>query len=266
MTVISTFVTHLGVIHATDSLITTLSSNGINNPITWRGKKLLKVPSMKGIMSYWGLARIDAQKWSTVNWLERQIHGSNSFPDPETFAVHIATELQNEYRRLAIETDPRYGLGIHFSAYERINGNYDPELFLISNWGDTSYTSIKTNGFGATRETSANAFNMRENIGHPDSTMRLMFYKWLNHGNYLIFNNGDPILYNYSAKAMNKIVRVLIGRQVLRPPNRLRDFVNIAKFPVDTVSYIQRTLCRRGTQIVGGNTRYLSVDPNGDYV
>lgn len=265
MTVISTVITQLGVIHATDSLITTLSSTGINAPVTWKGKKLIRVPSMKGIMSYWGLARIDAQKWSTVNWLELQAHGLYSFPDPEAFAVHIANELENEYRRLAIATDPRYGLGIHFTAYETIDGNFIPELFLISNWGDTSYTSIRANGFGVTRETCATAFNMRENIGCPDITMRLMFLKWLNHGNYLIFNNGDPILYNYSAKAMNDMIKVLMGRQALRPPNKLSDFRNIAGFPVETVSYIQKKLCRRGTQIVGGSIKHLSVDPNGVY-
>jgi hypothetical protein len=265
MTVISTIITNRGVIHATDSLITTFSSRGINAPITWKGKKLITVPSFKGIMSYWGLARIDAQKWSTVNWLERQAHSSHSFPDPEAFAVHIANELDTEYKRLAIATDPRYGLGIHFTAYETIDGNFIPELFLISNWGDTSYTSIRTNGFGATRETCATAFNMRENIGHPDTTMRLMFFKWLNHGNYLIFNNGDPILYNYSAKAMNDMVKVLIDRKALRPPNKLSDFTNIARFPVEIVSYIQKKLCRRGKQIVGGKIRHLSVDPNGVY-
>lgn len=264
MTVISTIITRLGVIHATDSLITTLS-NGINTPITWKGKKLIKVQSMKGVMSYWGLAKIDTKKWSTVNWLERQAHGSSSFTNPEAFAVHVANELENEYEKLGIATDPRYGLGIHFTAYENINRHFVPELFLISNWGDTSYTSIRESGFGATRETSANAFNMREHIGQSDLIMRLMFFKWLNYDNYLIFNNGDPILYNYSAKAMNDMIKILMARKVLRQTNKLSEYVNIAKFPVDTVSYIQKKLCRRGTQIVGGNTKYLSVNPNGVY-
>lgn len=265
MTVISTVVTHLGVVHATDSLITTLTSDGVNTPVTWKGTKILKIQSMKGAMSFWGLARIDAKKWSIMNWLECKVHGSGSFSNPETFAVQIANELNNEYTRLGIASEPRYGLGIHFTAYENINGHFVPELFLISNLGDPLYSSIRAGGFGATRETSATAFNMRENIGQTESILRLMFHKWLSQGNYLIFNNGDPILYNYSAKAMNNMIKTLLGRNAFRPLNKLIEYVNIASFPVDTVAYIQRKLCRKGTQIIGGKTRHLSVDPNGVY-
>jgi hypothetical protein len=265
MTVISTVVTRLGIVHATDSLITTVTSGGVNTPVTWKGKKILKVQSMKGAMSFWGLARIDAKNWSTVNWLERQIHGSGSFSDSETFAVQIANELNNEYKRLGITSEPRCGLGIHFTVFENIIGHFVPELFLISNFADPSYSSVRTSGFGVTRETSATAFNMRENIGQTDSILRLMFHKWLDQGNYLMFNNGDPILYNHSAKAMNDMIKTLLNRNALRPLNKLSEYVNIASFPVDTVAYMQKKLCRKGTQIVGGKTRHLSVDPNGVY-
>ena len=100
MTVISTVITRFGVVHATDSLITTISRGGQYSPLSWRWKKLIRVPAWKGIISFWGLAKINQYGWSTISWLERQVRNSSAFANPEVFAVHLAAELNVELRRL----------------------------------------------------------------------------------------------------------------------------------------------------------------------
>ena len=164
MTVISTVITKFGVAHATDSLITTLLRGGAHSPTSWRGNKLIRVPAWKGIISFWGLAKYDKYGFRTITWLEKQIHSSGTFNNPEEFSVYIAAELNKELHRMGIGNKTIGGVGIHFTAYETINGTYIPELFLISNWADTSYSSLRVAGVEATRETSATVLDARDSI------------------------------------------------------------------------------------------------------
>jgi len=266
MTVISTLITRFGVVHATDSLITSISRGGQSSPISWRSKKLIRVPAWKGIISFWGLAIINQFRWSTINWLERQARNSSAFSSPELFAVHIATELNKELLRLGVANNINAGIGIHFSAYEDINSNYVPELFLISNWANTTYSALRVTGVGASRETSASAFNARDNIGGVNIGNRMALYNWLNAGNHITYNNGDPYLFNTAAIAMTGMIQVLKSRNKLKSINRLDTYIKISRFPVDTVTHMQKQLCKKGTQVVGGRTRDISVTPTGIYL
>ena len=65
--------------------------------------------------------------------------------------------------------------------------------------------------------------------------------------------------------AMANMVQVLNSRNMLKSINRLETYVKIARFPVDTVVHIQKQICKKGTQIVGGRTRDISVTPIGIY-
>lgn len=266
MTIISTVISRFGVVHATDSLITTLSSGGVYSPISWRWEKLIRVPMWKGIMSFWGLAKINRYGWSTITWLENQVHNTRGFRNPESFAVHVASELNKELSRMGVANNTNAGIGIHFTAYENINGNNIPELFLISNWADPTYSSLRVAGVEATRETSATVLNSRDNIGGVNIPNRINLYNWLQAGNYITYNNGDPLLYNSAANAMTGMVQVLKTRNILKSVNRLDTYVKISRFPVDTVTHMQKQLCKRGTQIVGGRTRDISVNPTGTYL
>ena len=95
---------------------------------------------------------------------------------------------------------------------------------------------------------------------------RINLYNWLQAGNYITYNNGDPLLYNSAANAMTGMVQVLKTRNILKSVNRLDTYVKISRFPVDTVTHMQKQLCKRGTQIVGGRTRDISVNPTGTYL
>ena len=138
-------------------------------------------------------------------------------------------------------------------------------VFLISNWANTNYSALRAAGVEATRETSATIFNTRDAIGGVDINNRIAMHNWLNSGNYITYNNGDPYLYNTAAIAMTGMIQVLKSRNILKSANRLDTYVKISRFPVDTVTQMQKQLCKKGTQVVGGRTRDISVTPTGIY-
>jgi hypothetical protein len=75
---------------------------------------------------------------------------------------------------------------------------------FISNWKDPSYTALRAEGFGVTRETYATLKKIEErSTEHRSPTCRLEVQKAL-HSAPLIFryNNGDPVLYNPIANSI----------------------------------------------------------------
>jgi hypothetical protein len=69
----------------------------------------------------------------------------------------LADELNDVYRRGSFgRRIENIGLGVHFTAYELIDGRRIPELFVITNWLETwptPYSVLSPDGFAVTRET-----------------------------------------------------------------------------------------------------------------
>ena len=84
-------------------------------------------------MGYWGLAQ--CQNWSTLDWLQGRAQTASQFSDPEQFANALAADLNGALANLPLTPFLEKGLGIHFTAYERINDYWIPELFLGSQIG-----------------------------------------------------------------------------------------------------------------------------------
>ncbi len=148
MTVISTRIT---AVHATDSPITELQPNGSLMAIDWKKPKIVPVRRFRGAISYWGLAGIHGG-WSTLEWLTAQVQDAVNSPSPEDFAQELARRLQQEITGIAMAKPIYRGIGLHFTAYERVDDRWIPELFLVSNWQDPSYTTIRATGVGYSRE------------------------------------------------------------------------------------------------------------------
>jgi hypothetical protein len=155
------------------------------------------------------------------------------------------------------------GIGIHFSAYERVSDRWIPELFLISNFADTSYSSLRSEGVRATRET---AKSVASDLGHPIDQvedLRLFVYEYLHSGRFLIFNNGDPIMFNAVAAGVFSALRTLAVRGTLREFT-IDSLTEIVHRPVEIVTELQSQFARPGTRLVGGRIHDLVIAPTGD--
>lgn len=267
MSVISTIITSMATVHATDSLLTKLSSNGDREPLEWQNTKIIPVPAWRGAMSYWGFALIE-QRWSTLDWLQEQAERASGRESPEAFAKALAIELNNKFTELRskfrFQRDTDMGTGIHFSAYERINDYWIPELFLISNWFDETYTKLNPKGFTERRETFGTLMKVQPKPNHGCHEYRLIVGNALQEGSWFKYNNGDPHLYNPVANAILEMCDKLACRHMLRETD-IETLRALARQPVEVVSNIQRDFCLPGTRLVGGKIHDLVITPAGEY-
>jgi hypothetical protein len=87
----------------------------------------------------------------------------------------------------------------------------------------------------------------------------------LQNDRFLLYNNGDPQLYNAAADAIYKMVRVLGIRRNLKDTEDTETLRALARRPIEVVAEIQRDFCREGTRIVGGRVHDLLIMPSGEY-
>ena len=157
MTVISALITQCCTAHASDSLLTVQQRpNGRLEPIEWQRSKIVKVEAFRGAMAYSGLAEYMAYGWSTHEWLRHQAEEAHRAPSAEAFAETVAQDLGQQLARMHFPEPNCSGITIHFTAYGHVQDCWIPELFLITNWLDTSYSSLRPQGVGVSRETYHN--------------------------------------------------------------------------------------------------------------
>lgn len=266
MTVISTVINRYGTVHASDSLITLRQSNGTVTQLNWRRTKIVKVERFRGAISYFGLATCDQCRWSTVSWLAKQSRAAADFSSAEEFANALRDELNREMKRMVF-ADPRsYGIGMHFTVYENIDNKWIPELFLITNFTDPSYKSIHAHGLHVSRETYHTIVNVPADMGHRETRFRLTVYDHLHAAdNMLIYNNGDPLMFNIAANAILGSFATIAKRGHLSGSRDLRTYLDIARRPVQIVSEAQRHFCSRSYRTVGGKPHDLGISPQGEY-
>jgi hypothetical protein len=197
--------------------------------------------------------------WTTVAWLRSMIRRSPA--EPEAFAKLLADELETELRRLRLNRRKGYGIGIHFAAYERIDGYWVPELFHVSNWKDPSYYELRSGGVGFSRDSFPTMFprSPRRSLGAE----RRALHGALRDGGFLQFNNGNPGLFNPVAGAFNAMVRGVAPKG--RKSVGVEFWRALARRPVQAVSDVARDFLKQDFRPVGGRTRDLALTPTGEY-
>src|SRR5579875_2397454 len=134
MTVISTLLTRSCTVHCTDSFITArkISGSGFDYLET-KQSKIIAVEHYKGAMSYFHLALqpADNPKWNTFDFLNDCALREKKPTQPEEFAMLVRDRLNSEAMPYCKQAN--MGIGIHFTAYEEIEGYSIPEMFYISN-------------------------------------------------------------------------------------------------------------------------------------
>jgi hypothetical protein len=157
------------------------------------------------------------------------------------------------------------GIGIHFSAYERVDGYWIPELFHIRNWRDTSYSDLLREGVVSTRQTYGILTN-DPNVGeHGRNCYRLHVHEYLQSGHWFLFNNGDPLLFNKAASAILSIMEELARRRLLVASARVETYRRLVRRPAEVVSRAQTDFCPEGNRLAGGKPHDLAVTPGGIY-
>lgn len=259
MTVISTLITKYGTVHATDSLITKPTEGNKREIVEDQRSKIVKVRPFRGAMSYWGAAYIPSSNGnvSMLDWLQNEVEHANQYPDPEQFAQAVA-------RNLGRVLSSEQGIGIHFTAYERIENYWIPELFLISNYADPGYQALRA--LDVSRETYKTISNEEPKPEHREKEYRLAVNRDLQTGGNLIYNNGDPDLFNPIANALLDTLKSLDSRGVLKKTPDLEFFRRLATLPIEFIANLQKKdFCEFATRRVGGKLHSLSITPEGIY-
>jgi hypothetical protein len=159
------------------------------------------------------------------------------------------------------------GLGIHFTAYERVEGRWIPELFGITNWTDPSYTAIRPAGLRVTRETYATLKGLEERcVEHGEAGRRLEVPAALHDAAIMFrFNNGDPALFNPIANVILDSFFELLRRHQLKDPTSCLTHLSLARSPVEVVAKLLTELADPRMRLVGGKPHDLAVSPGGVY-
>ena len=266
MTVISTLITRYCIAHASDSMITERQDDGTYKMVETHETKIVCVRPWAGIMTYYGLASVKELGWSTLEWLRTQANRAEELGSPEEFAQNLAKSLQAELSRMRLKDSLAKGIGIHFTAYERIDGYLIPELFAITNFSGTTYEELLPGGVRATRETYGVAFGV--DVRPPEHGLppyRHQVREFLDMGYFLVYNNGDPHMFNTAFAAIGSLFTVASQRKALLPIQDSREHRAMVSWPIEIVSSTQRRFFREGFRVVGGKPHNLSATPTGQY-
>jgi hypothetical protein len=263
MTVISAVISRFCTAHASDSLITERQPDGSYRPTEYRRAKIIAVRQWRGAMAYWGLATYGP--WSTFDWLRDLATSASNFSSPQDFAYSIMGRLNTELSGMRFQIPTNGGLGIHFTAYEHVNDYWIPELFLISNWTDPSYSAVRPAGFGVSRETYHTIANEPSREEHASTSIRLQVHAFLQEGKMLIYNNGDPLLFRPAANSVSAMLSEIARRGHLKAPEDIETYRSIARRPIEVVANAQLDFYKPGARIVGGKLHDLAITPDGLY-
>jgi hypothetical protein len=261
MTVISTIITKWCTVIASDSFITEDKVDGTKKLTESQKSKIARIAKFRGSASYWGLATFGS--WNTQDWLQTRCTEAHKYDSFESFARALRDALDRELSKLKFTRPLQRGIGIHLTGYEFIDGYWIPELFLCSNYKDTSYSELCC--LHLTRETYHTVCKEKPDEKHKEPTYRHGVRDFLNDDGMLIFNNGDPVMFNPTANAFLKLMTVSRERGLARTPDSLDVHRALVRWPIEIVSAAQRDFYRDNVQIVGGKIHDLVITPNGDY-
>jgi hypothetical protein len=101
---------------------------------------------------------------------------------------------------------------------------------------------------------------------HGALELRLKVHEFLLQGNLLIYNNGDPVLFNPAANGMAAMFIELARRGPSRTQQDTSKILAMARRPVELVANAQRDFCDPGKRLVGGKAHDLAITPDGGYL
>jgi len=267
MTLISALISKKGIAIATDSMLTAVNKDGSHVYLEGEKSKIVPIPKLNACISYWGFA--GAQKeipkdlknpvwvWQTHSWLRAQ-SVNPKFSNLEDFTKNLCNNINKEIKNLGLGNQ---GIGLHIVGIEEVNGYKIPELFLISNFKDPSYR--ETGDLEYSRHTYHTIAGVDPSPDHRQKEYRQEVNRFLNEVGFIIYNNGDPIMFNPFANAFFKSFNEAQRRGVTKSIDAVEDTVPIVRLPIEIVRSIQRNFYKPDKKLVGGRVHDLSIADNG---
>ena len=202
----------------------------------------------------------------------------------EDFARYLGDELNKAITSMQFSQEIDAGIGVHFTAYEYMSGYWIPELFALSNFMDTSYAALWPDGIHVNRETcnivaqelmdghfviDAPAYAISEKdempqLEHRDVACRLFVRQFLQQHGILLYNNGDPLMFNSVANGIFTAVWSLQRHSKLRGQDDIETYRAMAKMPVHVVCKTQDAFAQKETRLAGGKIHDLVIRPTGE--
>lgn len=267
MTVISAVISAHCIAVSSDSFITVYNTSTKESEIIEKKRsKIIRIEKFLGAFSYWGLAaKSKYSKWTTYDWLKKISNDSHRFGSLENYATYVRDELDKELKSLKIEKK-KTGIGIHLTGYEDYNGFKIPELFLISNYTDPTYSKVgelcvsRRLYFTLPDEHK----NGNENLTQFDK--QNLVREYLSNGKMFFFNNGDPAMFNPIFNGYRDAMDLAKTRKLIKDSNDIEIYRNIARRPIEMVTKAQRDFYKKGKIIVGGRVHDLVIEKtNGKF-
>lgn len=267
MTVISTIINRSGTVHATDSLITVLEKDKTRTPKEWEKSKIVRVKAWRGAISYWGLAIHKGHNWNTSEWLQEQSDSADGFASAEEFAADISEKLNEVIGTMVFEREIDKGIGLHFTTYERVCDYWVPELFLITNFGGANHSVVSDSGVKMNRHTYHTVVNVPPTLEHREEHCRQTVHAHIHEArNMIIYNNGDPLMFNVAVRSIFDLFAVASNRGLLSDVDDLTKYLKMARRPIEIVSEAQQDFYKPDQRVVGGRPHALGITPSGEYV
>lgn len=261
MTAISALISKKWLAVASDSLLTEF--NPTNNTIThseFRKSKIVPIRKFKAAACYWGLAKVG--NWRTFDFIKNHATNSNNFETFEEYATNLKDRLNEKLNEFTFSIPSHKGIGIHLVGFEDVNEVKIPELFLISNYRDTTYTTIGDLSISRNLYGSLPNDLKQENLTLQQQ--RDIIVRFLDSDGIFIFNNGDPALFNPAANAIHGMFRVAFERGAIKNDNKT--IMKLASKPIEMIKEMQKDFFEKEFIRVGGKIHHLLITKRGDFI
>ncbi len=264
MTVIVTIISKSACVHASDSFLTIEKLTGSVDVIEKHKTKIIPVPFFYGALSYCGMASGQIVNsygrlvnFETYEWLKQKSANARNFSTPEEFGNYLKDQLNSTISVQNFGANKyKTGIVIHFSAYEKIEGVFIPELFAIRNCNGINYQDISQNGFSIYRSTYESIPEEKKlpdkDINQNNYECRKLVKEYLQNGGIFFFNNGDPWLSSPSINAILRMSKVANDRNILINSTEIDLLKEIAIWVIKSVIKFQEKFLLAGRQVVGG--------------
>jgi hypothetical protein len=261
MTAISALITKNWIAAASDSLLTEFHPT--TNQITFiefRKSKIVPIRKFKAAVAYWGLAKVG--HWRTYDFLKSLASDADNFETFELFANNMRNKLKDKIDGFNFTNRLHKGIGIHLIGYETINNIQVPELFLICNFTDPTYSRV--GDIAISRHLYKTLPVEYRSDNHTFEAQREKISEFLNQNRLFIFNNGDPLLFNPAANAIHKMFKTALERGVLK--NNHNTNLKLVSRPIEIIKKVQSDFFESDNIRIGGKIHHLLITNRGDFI
>ncbi|MGD9994851.1 MAG: hypothetical protein AB7S69_16245 [Salinivirgaceae bacterium] len=261
MTAISALISKDWIAAASDSLLTEFdpNSNQIKH-IEFKKSKIVPIRKFKAAAAYWGLAKVG--QWRTYDFLKAIAADADKYNSFEDFAVNMRNKLRAKIDGIKFNNPIHRGIGIHLIGYENINNKQIPELFLICNYTDPTYT--KVGDLSISRNLYKTLPDEFKKNGISLDEQRNQIVEFLDSGRLFIFNNGDPALFNPSANTIHAMFKTALDRKVMNKD--YNNYMRLASRPIEMIKKVQNDFFEKDYVRVGGQIHHLLITERGDFL